>query len=103
MVAPGDSLEIGEMPDFRKGCGRVPGLREAVMGELRNRPMSARQVAGPIHKIEVWFEGRQYWAYLGRRRNHVGLTDVFDAAESREMGIFEAEIRERYGRLRKGR
>jgi|GEM_PF-3835842 hypothetical protein len=97
MVVPGKNLEFEELPEFRRRCSPVGGLREEVIAQLQNRPRSALPVAGPVWTIDIVHLERAYAVYFGRRRNSIGLTAIFALpAETAQRLDYEHELQKRY-------
>jgi hypothetical protein len=97
LTAPGNNLEFEDLPEFERRCARIAGLREKVLREIRNHLLPGKSVFGPVRKIEVEMGNRAFVAFYGRRRNKIGLIEIFDLRGERlALKAFEAELVRRY-------
>lgn len=97
MVVPGKNLDFEELPEFRRRCAPVEGLREQVIAEIQNHLRVGDPVAGPVWRVEVEFQDQTYAVYFGRRRNSIGLTAIFaQPAEKTLQADYERALKKRY-------
>ena len=104
MVAPGDNLEFEDLPRFAQRVETVPTLREKVVARIKNRPNDGEKILPHLTRFEMQENGKTYVVYFGRRRNHIGLVQIFEwPTEADQIKAYEKDMRQEQANIDRGR